>query len=213
MHKPTERERLLADIDRLLAEAQDEASRRDLERLRDSLNSPQLLDMARALESSPRRSESELVLHFHAPTLPVFVTATGCVLFSAICLYAATVAWTHPVALFNGRSVNLWLVTAFSGAISLVFTALSFRRSFFVRVDTEGMISRASGKRWQHLRAGAMRWKDIRSLHERAADRVLEVRAASGESFEIPQKLVNYPVLKHHLDNMVLLYGEGSPAR
>ena len=53
-----------------------------------------------------------------------------------------------------------------------------------------------------------MSWKSIRSLHERAADRVLEVRAASGEVFEIPMRVVNYGILREHLDNMVMLYGE-----
>ena len=52
-----------------------------------------------------------------------------------------------------------------------------------------------------------MPWKDIRSLHERA-DRVLEVRAASGAVFEIPMRVVNYGILEQHLANMVLLYGE-----
>ena len=37
---------------------------------------------------------------------------------------------------------------------------------------------------------------------------MLEVRAASGEVFEIPMRVANYPILRKHLDNMVLLYGE-----
>jgi hypothetical protein len=205
---PTERERLLADIERLLAEAPDEASRRDLERLRDSLDSPEMLDMARALETTPKRQASELVLHFHVPLLPMWMTATFSVLASAMCLYAATLAWSHPVVTFEGRTVNLWLVAALFGAISLVFTALSFRRSFFVRVDAEGMATRHGGRRFEHLRVGNMRWKDIRSLQERQQDRVLEIRAAGGERFEIPLKLVNYRVLRQHLDNMVMLYGD-----
>jgi hypothetical protein len=129
-------------------------------------------------------------------------------MFAAVCLYAATLAWSTPVVLVDGRSINLWLVTAFAGATSVMFTALSFRRSFHVRVDREGMASAASGKRWKHLRVGAMRWKDIRSLHERQEDRVLEVRAAGGEVFELPLKLVNYRILRHHLDNMVMLFGD-----
>jgi hypothetical protein len=207
-NSPTERERLLADINRLLAEAPDEASRRDLERLRDSLNSPEMLDMARALETRPRRKASELVLHFHVPALPMWMTATFSVLASAMCLYAATLAWSHPVVVYEGRSVNLWLVAALFGALSLVFTALSFRRSFFVRVDAEGMVTRHGSKGFEHLRVGNMRWKDIRSLHEREHDRVLEVRAAGGEILEIPLRLVNYRILRHHLDNMVMLYGD-----
>jgi hypothetical protein len=205
---PTEREKLLADIERLLAEAPDDASRRDLERLRDSLDSPEMLAMARALETTPKRQASELVLLFHVPLLPMWMTATFSVLASAMCLYAATLAWSHPVVTFEGRTVNLWLVAALFGAISLVFTALSFRRSFFVRVDAEGMVTRHGGRRFEHLRVGHMRWKDIRGLQERQKDRVLEVRAAGGELFEIPLRLVNYRVLRQHLDNMVMLYGD-----
>jgi hypothetical protein len=205
---PTEREKLLADIERLLAEAPDEASRRDLERLRDSLDSPEMLEMARALETTPKRQASELVLHFHAPLLPLWITATVSVVASAICLYAATLAWSHPAVTFRDHAVNLWLVVALSGALSLVFAGLSFRRSFFVRVDAEGMVTRHGGKRFEHLRVGHMRWKDIRGLQERRKDRVLEVRAAGGELLEIPLRLVNYPVLRQHLDNMVMLYGD-----
>jgi len=205
---PTERERLLADINKLLAEAPDEASRRDLERLRESLNSPEMLDMARAIETAPKRKPSELVLHFHVPAWPVWMTATFSVLASAMCLYAATLAWSHPVVIYEGRSVNLWLVAALFGAVSLVFTALSFRRSFFVRVDAEGMTTRHGSKGFEHLHVGDMRWKDIRSLHERTSDRVLEVRAAGGLVFEIPMRLQNYRILRHHLDNMVMLYGD-----
>jgi hypothetical protein len=211
MQKPsTEREKLLADIDRLLAEAKDEPSRRDLERLRDSLNSPQMLDMARAIETAPRRKESELVLHFHAPLFPVPLTATGSVLASAICLYAATLAWTNPFIQIGGRVMNLWLIAALFGSLSVLFTAMSFKRSYFVRIDTEGMVTRINGRRWAHLHAGDVRWKDIRSLQERA-DRVLEVRTAGGAVLEVPLKLVNYKVLKHHLDNMVMLYGDRAP--
>lgn len=208
---PTEREKLLADIDRLLAEAKDEPSRRDLERLRESLNSPQMLDMARDIETTPRRNASDLVLHFHAPLFPMPVTATGCVLATAFCLYAAMLAWSNPLILIAGRVMNLWLIAAFFGALSAMFTAMSFKRSYLVRIDTEGMATRITGKRWAHLRAGDVRWKDIRSLHERDKDRVLEVRAANGEVIEVPMKLVNYRVLKHHLDNMAMLYGERAP--
>ena len=203
---PTEREKLLADIDRLLAEAKDEPSRRDLERLRDSLNSPQMIDMARAIETAPRRDASELVLHFHAPLFPIPLTAAGCVLASAICLYAAMLAWSNPLIQIGGRVMNLWLIAAFFGSLSVLFTAMSFKRSYFVRIDTEGMVTRAQGQRWAHLRAGDVRWKDLRGLQERAG--ILEVRRADGEVIQIPLKLVNYKVLKQHLDNMVMLYGE-----
>jgi hypothetical protein len=53
-----------------------------------------------------------------------------------------------------------------------------------------------------------MLWKDIRSLHERPEDRVLEVRAAGGDIFEIPTRVGNYSVLLQHLENMVRLYGD-----
>jgi hypothetical protein len=69
------------------------------------------------------------------------------------------------------------------------------------------MVTRISGGRWRTLYVGAMAWKDIRSLRERP-NKVLEVRAASGEVFEIPMRIVNYPILREHLDNMVRLYGE-----
>jgi hypothetical protein len=209
---PTEREKLLEDINRLLAEAPDEASRRDLERLRESLNSPEMIDMARALETTPKRKASELVLHFHVPALPMWMTAAVSVLASATCMYAAMLAWSHPVVIYEGRTINLWLVAAFFGAISLLFTALSFRRSFLVRVDAEGMATRHGSRRFAHLQVGHMRWKDIRSLHERKQDRVLEVRAAGGVVFEIPLRLVNYKILRHHLDNMVMLYGDRVPS-
>lgn len=207
-NSPTERDKLLADIDRMLAEAPDEASRQDLQRLRASLDSPEMLDVARALETAPKRRPSELVLHFHAPMLPMWVTATVSVLASAICLYAATLAWSRPVMNLFGQPINLWLLTWVFGAISIAFAVLSFRRSFFVRVDAEGMATRHGGRRFEHLRVGYMRWNDIRGLHERDKDGVLEVRAAGDQIFEIPLRLVNYQILRHHLDNMVLLYGD-----
>jgi hypothetical protein len=77
-----------------------------------------------------------------------------------------------------------------------------------VRFDIAGMASRISGRRWKGLRVGAMLWKDIRSLHERPEDRVLEVRAAGGDVFEIPTRVGNYSVLLQHLENMVRLYGD-----
>jgi len=204
--EPTQREKRLAEIDRMLAEATDETSRRDLERLRDSLNSPQMIEMSRDIESAPRRAASDLVLHFHAPLFPIPFTAAGCVLASAICLYAAMLAWSNPLIQIGGRVLNLWLIAGFFGALSVLFTALSLKRSYFVRIDTEGMITRAQGKRWAHLRAGDVRWKDVRALHEQGS--VLEVRAANGKVIQVPRKLVNYKVLKHHLDNMVMLFGD-----
>jgi hypothetical protein len=206
---PAGHQKLLQDIERLLAEAPDEASRRDLERLRASLNSPQMLDMARDLASGKARHSGTLVLDFHDPLLPSFVTAAGGVIAAAICLYAVTLGFERPAIIVGGTVLNLWIVAAFSGALSAAFTALSFSRTFTVRFNTEGMLSRTSGQRWRRLNTGAMSWKNIRSLRERASDRVLEVRAASGEVFEIPMRVVNYRILKEHLDNMVMLYGDG----
>jgi hypothetical protein len=65
-----------------------------------------------------------------------------------------------------------------------------------------------SGNRWKNLRVGTMPWEHIRSLRERAEDRVLEVHAAEGAVYEIPMRVANYAVLRQHLDNMVTLYGE-----
>jgi hypothetical protein len=205
---PAGHQKLLQDIERLLAEAPDEASRRDLERLRESLNSPQMLDMARDLASGKARQAGTLVLDFHDPLLPSVVTAAGGVISAAFCLYAVMLGLEKPAIVIGGTPLNLWIVAAFAGALSAFFTALSFMRTFSVRFDTEGMLSRTSGSRWRRLYTGAMSWKSIRSLQERAKDRVLEVRAASGEVFEIQMKIVNYRALRDHLDNMVMLYGE-----
>ena len=37
---------------------------------------------------------------------------------------------------------------------------------------------------------------------------MLEVRAAGGAIFEIPMRLVNFGILREHLENMVRLYGD-----
>ena len=37
---------------------------------------------------------------------------------------------------------------------------------------------------------------------------MLEVRAAGGEMFEIPMRVVNFAILREHLENMVRLYGD-----
>lgn len=204
---PAGHQKSLQDIERLLAEATDETSRRDLERLRDSLNSPQMLEMAREVAKKPRE-RGTLVLDFHDPLLPSAVTSAGGVIAAAFCLYAVMLGFDQPAIAVGGSMINLWIVAAFAGALSVFFTALSFMRTFTVRFDTEGMVSRTSSSRWQRLRTGAMSWKDIRRLHEREQDRVLEVRSASGEMFEIPMRVVNYRALRDHLDNMVMLYGE-----
>src|SRR5689334_8832432 len=103
MEKPSGiREKLLADIEKQLAEAPDEATRQELERLRESMNSPRMLDMARDLEKSTPRQASELVLHFHAPQYPTPLTASGCVIATVICLYAAMLAFSNPLILIAG---------------------------------------------------------------------------------------------------------------
>ncbi len=196
----------LEHIDRLLAEAPDEATRRELSALRARLTSPEIVELVRD-PSWRRKPERELVLEFHDPVLPMLVTATGSVVATAICLFAVFTALENPVAGFLGRPVNLWIAAAIAAAFSVLFTALSFARAFSVRIDTSGMISRVSGSRWSHLRVGATEWKDIRSLRERE-DRVLEVHSASGAVFEIPMRVGNYQVLREHLDNMVRLFGD-----
>jgi hypothetical protein len=205
---PNEHQKVLRDLDRLLSEATDEASRNEIRRLRDSLNTPEMIEMARAAEQHKERRSANPVLEFHDPLLPSFVTATGCVVAAAICLYAVVLGFESPQAAIGGRSFNPWIVATLAGAISMLFTALSLTRTFSVRFDTEGLASRTSGQRWRKLCVGAMAWKEIRSLHERREDGVLEVRAAGGRIFEIPLRVANYSILRHHLDNMVMLYGE-----
>jgi hypothetical protein len=205
---PVEHQKVLQDLDRLMSEATDEASRAEIRRLRESLNSPQMIEMARAAEQRKVRGSANPVLEFSDPVLPWYVTASACVIAAAICLYAVVLALEIPAIVIGGRPVSPWLIATVAGAVCLGFTALSVMRPFSVRFDTEGMTSRVTGGRWRRLHVGAMPWKSIRSLYERPQDRVLEVRAASGEVFEIPMRVANYPILRGHLDNMILLYGE-----
>jgi len=207
-HTSSEHEKLLQHVERLIEQAPDDAARQELQRLRERLNTPQMLELARELANSRVASGDSLVLEFHDPLLPVTVTATGCVIATAVCLFSIVEGASHATAQIAGHPINLWLVALFAGACSALFTALSFMRMYSVRVDTTGMFLRINGARWQRLRVGAMLWQNIRSLHERAQDRILEVRAAGGEVFEIPMRLVNYPILRQHLDNMVMLYGD-----
>jgi hypothetical protein len=207
MDKPTEHQKLLAELDRALDAAPDEATKAELLKLKARLDSPELRDMARDLEGTRDRRGANLALEFHDPLLPNMVTAGGCVIAGAICLYCIVDGFQSPGAGFAGTTVKLWIVAALSGAFTAMFTALSFVKSFTVRFDTVGMMSRTQGARWEKLKVGAMAWSDIRSIHERA-DRVLEVRAESGKTFEIPMRVVNYPILQMHLENMVRLYGE-----
>ena len=206
---PTEHEKLLHDIDRMLSEAPDEATRAEIERLRERLNSPELRALARERERVAPRRARELVLEFHDPLLPMALTAGGCVVATAICLFAIVNGFDSPVASVGGTVLNLWAVAAIAGAFSVCFTALSFARSFSVRFDTTGMASRVMGSRWRDLRVGAMRWTQIRSLRERPDKRVLEVHAEGGEMLEIPMRVGNFPILAEHLTNMVRLYGDG----
>ena len=209
MNQPqSELNKLLQHIDSLIAQAPDEATRKDLERMRARLDSPEMLDMARDLAGARPARADELVLEFHDPLLPMVLTATGCVIATAVCLFSIVYGFDSATAWVAGTPVNLWLAAVVAGAISVMFTALSFMRTFSVRVDTEGMISRVSGHRWRGLHVGGMPWRDIRSLHERASDRVLEVRAAGDRVFEIPMRVVNFPILRQHLENMVRLYGD-----
>jgi hypothetical protein len=168
-----------------------------------------MIEMARDARKNASQRSSNPVLEFHDPLLPSLVTATGGVVATAVCLYAVALGFEAPTVVIGHLPLNPWIVAVFAGAFSVAFTALSLTRAFSIRVDTSGMATRISGGRWRALNIGAMPWKDIRSLRERP-DRVLEVRAAGGEVFEIPMRVVNYAILREHLDNMVRLYGESS---
>jgi len=206
---PPDHQKVLQELDRLLSEATDDASRDEILRLRNSLNTPEMIEMARAARKSASQRSSDPVLEFHDPLLPSWLTATGGVIATAICLYAVALGFQAPTVIIGQLPLNPWIVAVFAGAFSVAFTALSLTRAFSIRIDTSGMATRISGGRWRKLYIGAMPWKDIRSLRERP-DHVLEVRAASGEVFEIPMRVVNFPILREHLDNMVRLYGASS---
>lgn len=203
----TEHQKLLEEIDRRMSEAPDEAARAELAELRARLDSRDIRNLARDLEKSPPR-RGNLSLEFHDPLVPTALTAGACVVATAIALFAVVSGFKSPIASIGDWTFNLWMVAAVAGAFSVSFSALSFARTFTVRFDTTGMVSRVSGRRWQHLHVGTMAWESIRSLRERAEDRVLEVRAAGAALFEIPMRVANYAVLRQHLENMVTLYGE-----
>lgn len=202
-----EHRNLLSDIDRAMSEATDEATRRELSHLRERLSTPEMLEMAREIAASPRNKPRNPVLEFHDPLVPTPLTAAGCVIATAACLFAVVDGLKSPVAYILGTSFNLWAAATIAGAFAVGFAALSLLRVFSIRCDTSGMISRTSGARWKNLRVGAMRWEEIRSLTERQSDHVLEVHA-EGKVLDIPMRVANYPILKQHLDNMVRLYGE-----
>jgi hypothetical protein len=130
---------LLQHIDQLIEQAADENSRAELERLKARLNTPEMLDMARDLAGSRRARPEELVLEFHDPLLPTVLTAAGCVIATAVCLFAVVDGFKSSTAFVGGTEVNLWLVAAFAGALSVAFSALSFVRTFSVRVDARGI--------------------------------------------------------------------------
>jgi hypothetical protein len=205
---PNELQKLMQHVDQLIAQAPDEATRLDLQRLRARLDSPEMVDLAREMSGHRTEDPARLVLEFHDPLLPATATATGCVIAAIVCLSALIDGFQHANPWVPGADITLWVVAIFAGACSALFTALSFVRTFSVRFDTQGMVSRSAGKRWQRLQVGAMSWKDIRSLRERVEDRVLEIRAAGNKIFEVPMRLANYPILREHLENMVRLYGD-----
>ena len=208
MNQPTgELQKLLQHIDQQIAQATDEETRQELQRLRERLNTPEMRDLARAMSGSRPSNPAELVLEFHDPLLPTVVTAAACVIAAATCLFAVVEGFKNVIASIAGQSINLWLLAVLAGGVTALFTAISFLRTFSVRFDTQGMTSRTTGSRWRNLQVGAMPWEDIRSLKERE-DRILEVRAAGGKVFEIPMRVVNFPILLEHLQNMVRLYGD-----
>lgn len=208
MNQPTELQKLMRHIDQLIEQAPDDATRSDLQRLRARLETPEMVDLAQEMSRHRPADPSSLVLEFHDPLLPATATALGCVIATIICLAAIIDGFQTANPWIPGSDISIWVIAIFAGACSAMFTALSFLRTFSIRFDTEGMVSRSAGKRWKRLQVGKMPWTDIRSLQERLEDRVLEIRAAGGRIFEVPMRLVNYPILRQHLENMVRLYGD-----
>ena len=207
-----EHQRLLSDIDKQMSEAPDEATRRELAHLRERLSSPEMLEMARELAADRKERPRNPVLEFHDPLLPTLLTAAGGVTATAACLFAVVDGLKTQVAFFVGNPFNPWIAAVFAGAFAVGFAALSLVRSFSIRFDTAGMSSRVSGARWRSLRIGAMRWEDVRFLKERTADRVLEVHSRTGAVLDIPMRVVNFEILRQHLENIVRLYGDISNA-
>ncbi len=144
MNQPTsELQKLLQQLDQQIAQASDESTRQELQRLRARLDSPEMLNMARELAGSRPSDPASLVLEFHDPLLPNAVTAAACVIAAATCLFAIVEGFKNAHTSMAGNEINLWLVAVFAGACTAMFTALSFMRTFSVRVDTEGMASRS----------------------------------------------------------------------
>src|SRR3954471_14113458 len=125
MNQPaTEHQKLLQHIDLLIGQAGAETTRAELERLRERLNTPEMLDMAQQLAGRRPAKPEELVLEFHDPLLPTALTATCSVIATAVCLFAVVDGFKSEQAFLAGAPVNLWLVAALSGALSVMFTAL-----------------------------------------------------------------------------------------
>src|SRR5262245_10680798 len=136
---PGELQKLLQHIDQLIAQAPDDAARAELQRLRERLDTPEMLDMARELaRSKPARSE-DLVLEFHDPLVPSAITALGCLVAAAVCLWAVIEGFESRSDSLPGGNLDFWIMAAFAGACCAMFTALSFARTFSVRFDTRGM--------------------------------------------------------------------------
>ena len=93
---PPDHQKVLQELDRLLSEAKDDASRDEILRLRNSLNTPEMIEMARAARKSASQRSSDPVLEFHDPLLPSWLTATGGVIATAICLYAVALGFQAP---------------------------------------------------------------------------------------------------------------------
>ena len=101
---------------------------------------------------------------------------------AATCLFAIVEGFKNVIASVAGQNINLWLLAVMAGGVTALFTAISFLRTFSVRVDTEGMTSRVSGSRWKRLQVGAMPWKDIRSLGNARTEFSKYMRPAEGFS-------------------------------
>jgi hypothetical protein len=143
----SEHQKLLEEIDRRMTEAPDEAARAELAALRARLNSRDVRNLARDLEKCPPR-RGNLSLEFSDPLLPVALTAGACVVATAIALFAVVGGFKSPIASIGAWTFNLWMVAAVAGAFSVMFSALSFARTFSIRFDATGMVSHVSGNRW-----------------------------------------------------------------
>jgi hypothetical protein len=129
---PPDHQKVLQELDRMLDEAPDEASREEIRRLRNSLTAPEMIEMARAARKNAAQRSSNPVLEFHDPLLPSLVTATGGVIATAVCLYAVALGFQAPTVVIGQLPLNPWIVAVFAGAFSVAFTALSVTRAFSI---------------------------------------------------------------------------------